>query len=41
VLRQEVDAGVDDRNHREVAVNWRFTAVDARLRLRRLYPSLQ
>jgi len=40
-LRQEVDAWVDDRNHREVAVNWRFTTVDARLRLRRLYPSLQ
>jgi len=41
VLRREVDAWVDDRNHREVAVDWRFTTVDARLRLRRLYPSLQ
>jgi hypothetical protein len=41
VLRREVDEWVDDRNHREVAVNWRFTTVDARIRLRHLYPSLQ
>jgi len=41
VLRREVDEWVDDRNHREVAVNWRFTTADARIRLRRLYPSIQ
>jgi transposase len=40
-LRRQVDAWVDDRNHREVQVRWQFTAVDARLKLRRLYPSLQ
>ena len=41
VVRREVDERVDDRNHREVAVNWRFTTADARIRLRRLYPSIQ
>jgi hypothetical protein len=41
VLRREVDEWADDRNHREVAVRWRFTATDARIRLRHLYPSLQ
>ncbi len=40
-LRREVDAWADDRNHREVGVRWRFTATDARIRLRHLYPSLQ
>jgi hypothetical protein len=40
-LRRQVEAWVDDRNHREVQVRWQFTAVDARLKLRRLYPSLQ
>jgi hypothetical protein len=40
-LRRQVDAWVDDRNHREVQVRWQFTTGDARLKLRRLYPSLQ
>jgi hypothetical protein len=40
-LGREVEAWVDDRNEREVAVRWRFTTVDARIRLRRLYPTLQ
>jgi hypothetical protein len=41
VLRREVDEWADDRNHREVAVRWRFTTINARIRLRHLYPSLQ
>jgi DDE superfamily endonuclease len=41
VLRREVGAWEDDRNHRQVAVDWRFTTVDARIRLRRLYPTLR
>jgi len=41
VLRREVQAWEDDRNHRQVGVEWRFTTVDARIRLRRLYPTLQ
>lgn len=40
-LRRQVEAWVDDRNHREVGVKWRFTTADARVKLRRLYPSLQ
>lgn len=40
-LRREVDEWVDDRNHRGVEVRWRFTTVDARIKLRRLYPSLR
>jgi transposase len=40
-LRRQVDAWVDDRNERMVEVKWRFTATDARIRLRHLYPSLQ
>ena len=30
-----------DRNQREVGVNWRFTTADARIKLHRLYPSIQ
>jgi hypothetical protein len=38
-LRRQVDAWVDDRNHRGVEAKWRFTTADARVKLRRLYPS--
>jgi len=31
----------EDRNERGVAVKWRFTTADARIKLHRLYPSLQ
>jgi hypothetical protein len=31
----------DERNQRGVAVTWRFTSADARIKLQRLYPSLQ
>jgi hypothetical protein len=40
-LRRQVDAWVDDRNHRGVEAAWRFTATDARIKLRRLYPSIR
>jgi hypothetical protein len=40
-LRAEVAAWEDERNERSVEVPWRFTTADARLKLRRLYPSLQ
>ena len=30
-----------DRNERQVEVKWRFTTADARIKLHRLYPSLQ
>ena len=40
-LRREVAAWEEERNERAVAVRWRFTTADARIKLHRLYPSLQ
>jgi hypothetical protein len=40
-LRRQVDEWADERNERMVEAEWRFTTDDARIRLRRLYPSLQ
>lgn len=40
-LRQVVEAWEDERNEREVGVDWRFTTADARVKLRRLYPTTQ
>jgi len=40
-LKQEIAAWEHDRNHRETKVNWRFKTADARIKLRRLYPSLE
>ena len=39
MLRQ-VDAWQEDRNEREVGVQWRFTTADARVKLRKLYPTV-
>lgn len=39
-LSQEVHAWESERNHAESTINWRFTTKDARIRLKRLYPSL-
>ena len=41
MLRREVGVWELDRNERTAKVNWRFTAADARIRLKRLYPSTQ
>ncbi len=40
-LKREVAAWEDRRNAGERKVNWRFTTQDARIKLRRLYPSIQ
>ena len=40
-LCQEVLAWEEERNERAVEVRWRFTTADARIKLHRLYPSLQ
>lgn len=40
-LRQVARAWEDERNQRKVGVDWRFTTADARVKLRRLYPSPQ
>jgi hypothetical protein len=40
-LRDEVAAWQQRRNNEAVAVDWRFTTEDARIKLKRLYPSIQ
>lgn len=38
-LRREVDAWQTERNTKKVGADWQFTTADARIKLRRLYPS--
>ena len=38
-LKREVQAWQDRRNQQSATVNWRFTAEDARIKLKKLYPS--
>lgn len=40
-LEQEVAAWVVERNTKGAPIDWRFTTADARIKLRRLYPSFQ
>jgi hypothetical protein len=40
-LRRKVAAWEADRNERAVEVRWRFSTAEARIKLHRLYPSLQ
>ena len=40
VLRREVDAWQHRRDRLEAKVNWQFTTDDARVKLKRLYPTL-
>ena len=40
-LTREVAAWEKDRNEAVVKVDWRFTTADARIKLKRLYPSIQ
>jgi len=39
-LRKEAKAWERSRNQAEAKVNWQFTTADARIKLRRLYPSI-
>lgn len=39
-LKQEVSAWQEKRNTQKIKVNWHFTTQDARIKLKRLYPSL-
>jgi hypothetical protein len=41
LLEQEVGAWTQERNASGAAVVWRFTTADARIKLRKLYPSVQ
>jgi hypothetical protein len=41
ILTREVVAWQRDRNANESKIDWQFTTADARIKLRRLYPSIQ
>jgi hypothetical protein len=41
LLQQEIAAWEAHRNAQNVKINWRFTTADARIKLKRLYPSIQ
>ncbi len=40
IVKKEVAAGQKFRNNKNAKVNWQFTAEDARIKLRRLYQTL-
>ena len=39
-IKEEVEAWQTQRNNKECIINWQFTHKDARLKLKRLYPSI-
>ncbi len=39
-VRRQVSAWEKERNNKEAVINWRFTTDDARIKLKRLYPSV-
>ena len=41
IIQEEVMHWQDYRNTRKSKVNWRFTTKDARIKLKRLYPSIE
>lgn len=40
-LRREVDAWTETRNSAGTTMNWRFTTEDARIKLKKLYPTIK
>lgn len=40
-VRKESIAWMEDRNNKDSKINWRFTSDDARIKLKRLYPTLE
>jgi len=40
-MKNEVDSWESDRNKIEAKVNWQFTTPDARIKLKKLYPSIE
>ena len=40
-LKLEITAWEEERNQKASSVNWRFTTADSRIKLKRLYPSIQ
>ena len=41
IIRKEVQAWEEHRNNKNAKVNWQFTTKDARIKLYRLYPTLE
>jgi predicted AAA+ superfamily ATPase len=41
IVRKEAAAWQKFRNNKNAKVNWQFTAEDARIKLSRLYPTLE
>lgn len=40
ILTREVSAWVAERNAHQASMDWRFTTEDARIKLKRLYPTI-
>jgi len=40
-LKLEITGWEEERNQKSSSVNWRFTTADSRIKLKRLYPSIQ
>ena len=40
IIESEVKAWQNQRNNRDAKINWQFTTADARIKLHRLYPSI-
>lgn len=39
-MKQEVEAWKEHRNNKKAVINWQFTTKDARIKLKKLYPSI-
>jgi hypothetical protein len=39
-VEQESTAWTNDRNERQIGVDWQFTTADARIKLKHLYPNI-
>ncbi|HVU69588.1 MAG TPA: IS630 family transposase, partial [Ktedonobacteraceae bacterium] len=40
-VQKEVNAWQHERNQAQVKIDWRFTTLDARIKLKRLYPTIK
>jgi hypothetical protein len=40
-IQQQVEAWQNDRNNKKATIRWRFSTEDARIKLRRLYPTFE
>ena len=40
MVKEEVDAWQSDRNNKNSKIKWQFTTKDARIKLKKLYPSI-